>query len=313
MKNIIKILIFVAILMPVVAFAESSTPAPSPSVTHTVASVSSAPAASSASDSGAPASSNTSTSVAPASTVTTSSVTVNTAPSSTDTVVSTAPAATATSVSTSPVSTGTVTSVGSAPSSGNGSSGGSSSSRGSSSSGGSYVGGYMGCPLITTYMKFGANNNVTEVTKLQNFLKNVEKLDVDVNGKFDRKTENAVIAFQNKYSATTMGPWGHTQGTGYVYITTQKQINKIACNLPLTLNKDELAIINSSKSTKSNGQIIITPKNNVEVIKTEVNTISVSDESTSTSESISVESQTANVAKTSIMTRFWNFLIYLFK
>lgn len=309
MKNIIKTLVFVAIFVPVIVSAESATPAPTPASTV-------APVAISTSNSGAPASSKTEVSASPISTGTITSATSYSAPANTGTVTSAAPASTNTVVSTSPANTGTVTSVGSAPSSNSGSnvvSGGSSTSSSGSRSSGSRYSGYIGCPLITTYMKYGANNNVTEVTKLQNFLKNVEKLDVDVNGKFDRKTENAVIAFQNKYSTTTMGPWGHTQGTGYVYITTQKQINKIACNLPLTLNKDELAIINSSKSVKGTSQIIITPKTNIEVIKSDENTITVSNDSASSTEVVEVENQTANVAKTSIMDKFWNFLIYLFK
>lgn len=308
MKNIIKTLIFVAIFAPIAVSAESATPAPTPASTV-------APTATSASNSGAPASSDTRVSTSPISTGVVTSATSYSAPSNTGTVTSAAPASTGTVVSTSPSNTGTVTSVGNAPSSNNGtnvvSGEGSTSSSGSRSSGSRYFG-YVGCPLITTYMKYGSNNNVTEVTKLQNFLKNIEKLDVDVNGIFDRKTESAVIAFQNRYSTTTMGPWGQTKGTGYVYITTQKQINKIACNLPLTLNNNELAIINSSKSIKTS-QVIITPKANIEVIKSDENTISISNDSASSTEVTEVENQTANVAKTSIMNKFWNFLIYLFK
>lgn len=163
-------------------------------------------------------------------------------------------------------------------------------------------------------MKLGANNDSAQVTKLQSFLKNVEKLDVDVNGIFDKKTESAVKAFQTKYSATTMGPWGATQGTGYVYITTLKQINKIACNLPLTLTPAELSIINSTKNAvvAQNQPVTITPKNGsvsteIEVTGTDSNTITFETESETN------EENTATVTKASIMGRFWNFLVYLFK
>ncbi len=160
-------------------------------------------------------------------------------------------------------------------------------------------------------MKNGANNDTVQVTKLQSFLKNVEKLNVDVTGIFDKKTEQAVIAFQNKYSATTMGPWGASQGTGYVYITTLKQINKIACNLPLTLNTQELATINAKKNVKNSPAIIVKPSTDNSSIqietKSEDNTITF----TATEETN--EENTASVAKPSIMNRFLKFLVYLFK
>jgi len=188
-------------------------------------------------------------------------------------------------------------------------------SSSSSSSGSRINPAYLyGCPMITTYMKYGADNDSAQVTKLQSFLKNVEKLDVDVNGIFDKKTESAVKAFQTKYSATTMGPWGATQGTGYVYITTLKQINKIACNLPLTLTPAELSIINSTKNAvvAQNQPVTITPKNGsvsaeIEVTGTDSNTITFETESETN------EENTATVTKASIMGRFWNFLVYLFK
>ncbi len=188
---------------------------------------------------------------------------------------------------------------------------GSSSGSSSSSSGGRMNSAYMyGCPLITTYMKYGANNNVAEVTKLQNFLKNVEKLDVDVNGTFDKKTENAVIAFQNKYSTVTMGPWGANNGTGFVYITTVKQINKIACNQPLSLSVSELATINSFKN-----------KRDANVSVTEIKpaaTIDITPATEPTDAEIGDapkvgEENTASVGRTSIVNKFWNFLVYLFK
>lgn len=188
---------------------------------------------------------------------------------------------------------------------------GSSSGSSSSSSGGRMNSAYMyGCPLITTYMKYGANNNVAEVTKLQNFLKNVEKLDVDVNGTFDKKTENAVIAFQNKYSTVTMGPWGANSGTGFVYITTAKQINKIACNQPLSLSVSELAMINSFKN-----------KRDANVSVTEIKpaaTIDITPATEPTDAEIGDapkvgEENTASVGRTSIVNKFWNFLVYLFK
>lgn len=123
--------------------------------------------------------------------------------------------------------------------------GGSSSGSSSSSSSGSRVSIY-GCPMLTSYLKYGANNDSVQVTKLQNFLNSYEKMNVAVTGIFDKQTENAVIAFQNKYSSEIMGPWNKTNGTGYVYLTTLKKINQIACNIPLTLNVTERSLINEA-------------------------------------------------------------------
>jgi hypothetical protein len=106
------------------------------------------------------------------------------------------------------------------------------------------------CPLITTYMKFGGINNPTDVAKLQAFLKNSQGLNVTVNGIFDQQMENAVRAFQSKYMSQIMGPWGANQSSGYVYITTLKKVNEIACNTPLTLSAADLAIINAYKNSQ---------------------------------------------------------------
>lgn len=199
--------------------------------------------------------------------------------------------------------------------SGSGQNGGTPSSSSSNySSSGSYVGfGHIqGCPLITSYMKFGANNDATQVAKLQNFLKYVEKLEVDVNGIFDKKTENAVIAFQNKYADVILNPWGGSrQGTGFVYITTLKKINQIACYQPLTLDPSELATI---MAYKNRGSLVVTATPSV---PSQESVIEIDTTGTSSNEAVFVldsnENNTAAVAKASILSRFWNFLVYLFK
>ncbi|MFA6554024.1 MAG: peptidoglycan-binding domain-containing protein [Candidatus Paceibacterota bacterium] len=210
-----------------------------------------------------------------------------------------------------------------AGSTGGGSTGGSTGSSGSSgsSSGRSSSGGGRSfnpyCTLITSYMKLGANNDSAQVTKLQNFLKNTEKLDVDVNGIFDTKTETAVKSFQNKYSAETMGPWGVKEGNGNVFMTTVKKINQIACNQPLTLNPSELAIINSyrmgNRSVNSTGPTI-------EIKATPVSTDGEDNLKKDDSETIEVgsvdenkNSNTASVGDASILKRFWNFVLFLFR
>ena len=105
------------------------------------------------------------------------------------------------------------------------------------------------CPLLTEYLRYGADNDPTEMVKLQSFLKDSQGLDVNVNGAFDESTLAAVNAFQAKYLSDTMGPWGATRTSGYVYITTEKKINEIACDTSLTLTLAEQAIIDAYKAS----------------------------------------------------------------
>ena len=191
-------------------------------------------------------------------------------------------------------------------SNGGSSSGGSSSSGSSVSSGsgsvavsstGSVLGASTSCPLITTYMKLGANNDSAEVARLQAFLRNTEQLDVDISGIFDAKTEAAVKAFQEKFLSETMGPWGGTIGSGIVYITTMKKINQIACNQPLVLSAEDQAIINayiSNDNTTGNG---------------------IGSTASTSSDIGDNESQNSNIAAAagaSILSRLWAFIKSLF-
>ncbi|MDO8575313.1 MAG: peptidoglycan-binding domain-containing protein [bacterium] len=105
----------------------------------------------------------------------------------------------------------------------------------------------ISCPIMNSYMKIGADNLSSEVSKLQVFLKFVENIDVDITGIFDTKTDGAVRAFQAKYLSDIMGPWDATISSGYVYITTLKKINEIACKNVRALTADELVIINAYK------------------------------------------------------------------
>ncbi len=159
------------------------------------------------------------------------------------------------------------------------------------------------CPLITDYLKLGGTNNPVQVTNLQVFLKNAEKLDVDVNGIFDEKTDAAVKAFQLKYIQTILGPWEATRATGFVYITTIKKINELACASPLTLSADELAIINEYKG-----------RGHADSDMTD-GTIGGSN-ATGTDQIGDTDSNEANTAATgeaSILSRFWNFVKSLFR
>ena len=195
-------------------------------------------------------------------------------------------------------------------------------SRGPSSSGGSptlgvtiirstpvFISSTTTCPLISTYMKLGGvENNGGEVAKLQSFLKNREELDVDVTGIFDQKTHDAVIAFQKKYLLEVMGPWDATRPSGFVYITTSKKINQLACAQPLVLTSEEIAIIEAYKDRLSSGDISISDIGSLGTSGT--TTAQVGDESVDEEGN---RTNTAAVSDASILQRFWEFLKHLFR
>jgi titin len=86
-------------------------------------------------------------------------------------------------------------------------------------------------PIITRYLKRGASNDKGNMTRLQDFLRDDEKLlTVASNGVFGPSTYNAVIKFQQKYSYDTLLPWKLTKGSGWVYMSTTKKINDLYCS-----------------------------------------------------------------------------------
>lgn len=85
-------------------------------------------------------------------------------------------------------------------------------------------------PLLTKYIRANATNDAAEVRKLQDFLRTREGFaDVRTTGSYDDATQRAVIAFQERYAADILTPWGETKGTAYVFRTTQKKINDLWC------------------------------------------------------------------------------------
>ena len=84
---------------------------------------------------------------------------------------------------------------------------------------------------LRAFIKFGANNDRVEVLKLQSFLRTFEgTANVPLSGIYDTATRDAVNAFQEKYRDDVLTPWGLTSHTGYVYITTKRQINTVYCS-----------------------------------------------------------------------------------
>jgi hypothetical protein len=84
--------------------------------------------------------------------------------------------------------------------------------------------------LLSKYMRRGQHNDPAEVTKLQTFLNGEMSSGLSVTGFFGLSTESAVKAFQTKYAADILNPWGLTQPTGYVYKFTLWKINGIICS-----------------------------------------------------------------------------------
>ena len=244
------------------------------------------------------------------------------------------------SVASAPSTTGSVSSVGTAPST-NASSvssagsapistGGNSSSGSQSNSGSSSYGSSApmvtaisystnSCPFITSYMNFGGNNNPEQVTRLQNFLKNIEKLDLDINGTYDEKTRQAVSVFQTKYAKDILVIWGATQPSGNVYLMTSKKINQIVCAMPIAISNTEIETVKAYRNklhpviqvqTVVSPDVQLGPKKNTSIDQDQSSTTSSDDEVGST-QNANTEN-TAGVANTSVMGRFWNFLKRMF-
>ena len=91
------------------------------------------------------------------------------------------------------------------------------------------------CKVLTTFMKFGSNNNVEEVKMLQSFLNSKMNAGLPVTGYFGPLTLQAVKNFQAQYANEILKPWvdaglmTSATPTGYVYKTTQYAINKMLC------------------------------------------------------------------------------------
>ena len=107
------------------------------------------------------------------------------------------------------------------------------------------------CPVyLKEYIQMGQLNNMEEVRKLERFLVHVENENLEIDGFYGKEDFQAVVRFQEKYREEVLDPWkiikeGQeydylpsvfsgflrklSRGTGYVYISTTKQINYLYC------------------------------------------------------------------------------------
>lgn len=97
-------------------------------------------------------------------------------------------------------------------------------------------------PYIEDDLRIDFDNDPESVLKLQSFLRTFEGYDeVSLTGEFDESTLEAVMSFQTRYAEEILEPWGYQpdEATGYVYITTKKQINEIYCDEQFSLTSQQ--------------------------------------------------------------------------
>lgn len=73
------------------------------------------------------------------------------------------------------------------------------------------------------------SNDTVEVKRLEEFLNNNEGESLEVDGRYSQEDYEAVKRFQLKYRADILDPWNIDNPTGYVYTTTIKKVNELAC------------------------------------------------------------------------------------
>jgi len=96
------------------------------------------------------------------------------------------------------------------------------------------------CPLLAEDFRKNEEASLFEVLKLQYFLNSVEKANIPYSGKYDLATIDAVKNFQSKYMKEIMNPWGASQPSGDVNITTRKKIEELYCGTDRNFTADEL-------------------------------------------------------------------------
>lgn len=89
-------------------------------------------------------------------------------------------------------------------------------------------------PHIKTYIRYGAENDVEDVRKLETFLKEKQGESLVVDGVYGAEDVVAVKRFQQKYASEVLGVWGLSEPTGYVYRTTLMKINSFYCSASVT-------------------------------------------------------------------------------
>lgn len=103
---------------------------------------------------------------------------------------------------------------------------------------------------LTAFIKMGNANDIEQVKRLQRFLNDFEGARLTVSGVYDADTLAGVHTFQTKYAADILAPWGVSESTGFVYLTTRKKVNEIFCNFTKSfpLSEEQLRLIEDVRS-----------------------------------------------------------------
>ena len=139
--------------------------------------------------------------------------------------------------------------------------------------GGYYVGSVLGTSTVATssacsiylkkFIKYGENNDQNEVKKLQAFLVAYQHEDLKINGRYDLATYEAVKRFQQKYVTGVLKPWGMTEPSGYVYITTTAKINRLFCEIYTDPNIDLRYLLDEEGIEMENYGVVAAPATNL--------------------------------------------------
>lgn len=81
------------------------------------------------------------------------------------------------------------------------------------------------CYTFSRFLRLGDTGN--DVEALQDALRKEGAYNGDINGNFNTATFNGVVQFQEKYQNNVLGPFGLTNGTGFVGRTTTTQLNQL--------------------------------------------------------------------------------------
>jgi hypothetical protein len=91
--------------------------------------------------------------------------------------------------------------------------------------------------------KGNPTNSPQKVILLKKFLNKNMGARLSENSDFDDATEKVVMDFQKKYSKQILEPWGITEPTGIVYVTTMIQINNLSCpDLHIVIRPEDLEL-----------------------------------------------------------------------
>lgn len=101
----------------------------------------------------------------------------------------------------------------------------------------------------------GWENDENEVKRLENFL-NSQWENLSIDGVYGQADFEAVNRFQLKYKAQILDPWGITNPTGYVFKTTVKTMNEVACGKIYEKPESEVEKQGDNETDYGSGEVL---------------------------------------------------------